>query len=122
MIHPVSRTLGLAALVTAATWLSSVAAVAATGTLLDQFRAGPMAGVDDVIFAARKINETDGHWYANLGYYAHDPNRKAWREGGKLYRWNVATGKLTGSEDVNNDGTVNIGDVVVIGLHWGETW
>jgi hypothetical protein len=25
-------------------------------------------------------------------------------------------------EDVNNDGTVDIGDVVVIGLHWGETW
>jgi cytochrome c553 len=69
-------------------------APAATGTLLDQFRAGPMAGVDDIIFAARKLNETDGHWYANLGYYAHDPERKAWREGGKLYRWNVATGKL----------------------------
>jgi hypothetical protein len=25
-------------------------------------------------------------------------------------------------EDVNNDGAVDIGDVVVIGLHWGETW
>ena len=59
-------------------------------TLLDQFRAGPMAGVNDIIFAARKLNETDGHWYANIGYYAHDPNRKAWREGGKLYRWNLA--------------------------------
>ena len=45
-----------------------------------------MAGVDEIIFAARKVNETDGHWYANIGYYAHDPNRKAWREGGKLYR------------------------------------
>ena len=63
--------------------------------LLDQFRAGPMAGVDDIVFAARKLNETDGHWYANFGYYAHDPNRKAWREGGKLYRLNLATGKLT---------------------------
>ena len=54
-----------------------------------------MAGVNEIIFAARKLNESDGHWYANLGYYAHDPNRKAWREGTKLYRWNVATGKLT---------------------------
>ena len=74
-----------------------------------------MAGVNEFIFAARKINETDGHWYANIGYYAHDPNRKAWREGTKLYRWNVATGKLTtllddprgGVRDpqVNYDGT-----------------
>jgi hypothetical protein len=70
-------------------------AAAATNTLLEQFRTGPMAGVDDIIFAARRINESDGHWYANLGYYAHDPQRKAWREGTKLYRWNVATGKLT---------------------------
>ena len=53
-----------------------------------------MAGVDEFIFAARKQNETDGHWYANLGYYAHDPKRKAWREGTKLYRWNLTTGKL----------------------------
>jgi cytochrome c553 len=85
----------LAMLVTGAALLSSPAAPAATNTLLDQFRAGPMAGVDEVIFAARRINETDGHWYANLGYYAHDPERKAWREGGKLYRLNLATRKLT---------------------------
>ena len=54
-----------------------------------------MAGVNDLVFAARRFNETDGHWYANIGYYAHDANRKAWREGGKLYRLNLATGKLT---------------------------
>ena len=78
---------------TALLWVLSTTAQAAT--LLDQFRAGPMAGVNDIVFAARKLNETDGHWYANLGYYAHDANRKAWREGGKLYRWNLATGKLT---------------------------
>lgn len=65
------------------------------GSLLQQFRAGPMAGVQDIIFAARKMNETDGHWYANIGYYAHDSNRKAWREGTRLYRWSVDTGKLT---------------------------
>ncbi len=53
-----------------------------------------MAGADEFVFAARKMNETDGHWYANIGYYAHDPNRKAWREGAKLYRWNLAGGQL----------------------------
>jgi hypothetical protein len=25
-------------------------------------------------------------------------------------------------EDVNKDGVVNVGDVVTMGLHWGETW
>jgi cytochrome c553 len=75
--------------------LLPAANAAGTTALLDQFRAGPMAGANEIIFAARKLNESDGHWYANLGYYAHDPNRKAWREGTKLYRWNVATGNLT---------------------------
>ena len=65
------------------------------GSLLAAFRAGPMAGVDEFIFAARKLNDSDGHWYANLGYYAHDANRKGWREGTKLYRWNCVTSNLT---------------------------
>ncbi|MFO1496780.1 MAG: hypothetical protein U1G07_00030 [Verrucomicrobiota bacterium] len=54
-----------------------------------------MRQVDEVVFAARKMNLTDGHWYANLGYYAHDPNRKAWREGAKLYRGHIANGSLS---------------------------
>src|SRR5512140_1614790 len=52
-----------------------------TPSLTERLHAGPMAGIDEFIFAARKMNDTDGHWYANIGYYAHDPNRKAWREG-----------------------------------------
>ncbi|HXP62983.1 MAG TPA: hypothetical protein VN829_20955 [Dongiaceae bacterium] len=68
---------------------------AAAEQLSDRFRAGPMTGAEEFVFAARKMNETDGHWYANIGYYAHDPNRKAWREGARLYRWSIATGKLT---------------------------
>lgn len=64
-------------------------------SLSSRFRTGPMAGVDDFVFAARKMNDTDGHWYANIGYYAHDPNRKAWREGAKLYRWNWSSNRLT---------------------------
>jgi len=67
----------------------------AAGQLSDRFRAGPMAGVEDFVFAARRMNDTDGHWYANIGYYAHDPSRKAWREGARLYRWNSTSGKLT---------------------------
>ncbi len=71
------------------------AAAASHPPLLAQFRAGPMAGVNEFVFAARKLNDADGHWYANIGYYAHDPDRKAWREGGKLYRWNITTRELT---------------------------
>jgi len=69
-------------------------AVPAAGDLLAEFRHGPMSSFTDVVFCARKPNPTDGHWYANFGYYAHDPNRKAWREGTKLCRLNLATGKV----------------------------
>jgi len=34
--------------------------------------------VDEVIFAARQTGR-DGHWYANFGYYAEGPHRKAYR-------------------------------------------
>ena len=61
-------------------------------TLLARLRPGPLAGVTEVIFCARKPNPTDGHWYANFGYYAHDPSRKAWQEGTKLCRLNLTTG------------------------------
>lgn len=63
--------------------------------LLAQFRAGAMKGVDDIVFAARALNLSDGHWYANFGYYAHDPSRKAYAEGGRLYRLNLVTGSVT---------------------------
>ena len=52
-----------------------------------------MAGVDEVIFAARPLGR-DGHWYANFSYYAADTDRKAYREGTKLYRLNLRDGKL----------------------------
>jgi hypothetical protein len=73
---------------------SSPPLVPAGDSLLTRFRAGPMAGADEFIFCARKSNEADWHWYANVGYYADDADRKAWREGAKLYRWNAATGAL----------------------------
>jgi len=50
--------------------------------------------VEEIVFAARRLNESDGHWYANFGYYAQDVNRKAWREGAKLYRLNLQSGEL----------------------------
>jgi hypothetical protein len=75
----------------AALWL--VTNSIAQTTLLDQFLSSPVA-VDEIVFAARALGQ-DGHWYANFGYYAEDPQRKAYTEGGKLYRLNLRTGKLT---------------------------
>ncbi len=75
--------------------LSLHAQTAPANDLRDRMLAGPLRETTEFVFAARRLNETDGHWYANLGYYAHDPNRKAWREGARLYRWNLRTGQLT---------------------------
>jgi hypothetical protein len=79
-------------------------ALSAQSPLLEGFRAGPMADAKEFVFAARKMNETDGHWYANIGYYAHDQDRKAWREGSKLYSWNSITGKLEALMDDSKGG------------------
>lgn len=63
--------------------------------LLARFRAGPLREVSEVVFCARRHNVGDDHWYANFGYYAHDPNRKAWREGTALRRLELDTGRVT---------------------------
>jgi Hydrazine synthase alpha subunit middle domain len=65
-----------------------------TNGLLASFLAGPMKGVEAIVFAVRNVNPTDGHWYANFGYYADQPERKAYREGTKLCRLNLRTGQL----------------------------
>jgi len=62
--------------------------------LLEGFLSGPLREVEAIVFAARGVNPTDGHWYANFGYYADNPDRKAWVEGGKLYRLNLHSGYL----------------------------
>jgi len=65
-----------------------------TNGLLANFLSRQMCGVDEIVFAARGVNPTDGHWYANFGYYSHDPARKAYVEGAKLYRFNLRTHEL----------------------------
>ena len=61
---------------------------------LEHFLAGPMAGVDEIIFACRQLNY-DPHWYANFGYYAENAERKAYRAMGRLCKLNIRTGQLT---------------------------
>ena len=59
--------------------------------LLDALAAN---GVKEVVFALRKFHG-DGHWYANIGYYAPDVARKAFHPFGQLCKLEVATGKVT---------------------------
>lgn len=72
-----------------------VSTASKTNDLLTGFLSQQMRGVDSIVFAARALNPTDGHWYANFGYYSHDPNRKAYAEGTKLYRLDLETRRLT---------------------------
>jgi len=86
---------GIAASVFSAFAAGPVQAKAPAQTnLLAGFLAGPMRGVDEIVFAVRKLNPTDGHWYANFGHYGPDPDRKGYREGTKLYALNLHTAKV----------------------------
>jgi hypothetical protein len=72
----------------------------ASSPLARSFLAGPMKGVDEVVFAARKPFLEPPHfgwthWYANFGYYSYDRSIPLYHPGGKLCKLNVRTGKLT---------------------------
>jgi hypothetical protein len=62
------------------------------GPMLQQFLKGPMAGVDEIVFAVR-VSGHD-HWYVNFGYYANEPDRLGYADGGRLCRLNLRTGTL----------------------------
>ncbi|MEI2726167.1 MAG: hypothetical protein V9H26_22430 [Verrucomicrobiota bacterium] len=85
----------LAAIFALTPFAVTIASGAAGSDLFTEFRNGPMHGVEAIVFAARGVNPTDGHWYANFGYYAHDPDRKGYAEGAKLYRLDLQTRELT---------------------------
>jgi hypothetical protein len=59
---------------------------AARAALLEQ-------GVREIVFAAREEGP-DGHWYANLGYFAPDATRMCYGAGGRLAVFDVASGAL----------------------------
>ncbi len=62
------------------------------------------SGAGKVVFATRPLY-TDGHWYANLSYFAQDTALKTYAKGGGLYVLDVATGALTTLVE-DADGTV----------------
>jgi len=66
------------------------------GSLREKALAGPLAGVQELIFVTRALYD-DPHWYANIGYYCDDENRKAYAgngtpDVGKLYALDIRTG------------------------------
>src|SRR4051812_6687448 len=78
--------------------LPAMAAAAPAGNrtdLLPAFLDGPMRSASELVFAVRKLNPSDGHWYANFGNYGPMPDRKAFRDGAKLLRLNLRTGNVT---------------------------
>ena len=50
---------------------------------------------EEIVFAQRSVNMSDGHWYANIGYYADSPDHLPPAEYGKLCKLNLKTGKVT---------------------------
>ena len=72
-----------------------------SSSLLAKALEGPLREAQDLVFCTR-LNYDDGHWYANIGYYCDDENRKAYTGNGKpdaglLCKWNFRTGALTNS-------------------------
>jgi len=66
----------------------SITAFGEPGDLPAELRA-----IDEIVFAARPYG-TDGHWYANFGYYSIDDAKKAYSIGGRLCRLNLKTGRV----------------------------
>ena len=47
-------------------------------------------GVDEIVFASRPLYP-DGHWYANISYFAQDENLKTYAKGGGVYIYRMGT-------------------------------
>jgi hypothetical protein len=52
------------------------------------------AGAPEIVFTTRDLYP-DGHWYANISYFAKDDNEMTYMNGGGLYKLHVKSGKVT---------------------------
>jgi hypothetical protein len=68
--------------------------VATAPDLLAEFRRGPMAGVDEIVFALRRLGE-DPHWYANFGSTLAGSRWRTYFDGGRLCKLDLKSGKQT---------------------------
>jgi hypothetical protein len=63
--------------------------------MLERALAGPLADCRELVFAVRSIG-SDGHYYANFGYYDNAPNKWAYGPGGgQLCKLDLRTGHVS---------------------------
>ncbi len=96
-MHRLLRLLALAILGATAT-PGRGAAPAMPPHLLAKALAGPMKDLQEIVFCSRTRYD-DGHWYANIGYYCDDQNKKAYPgngqpDAGRLCAYNLRTGQI----------------------------
>jgi len=79
--------------------LSAVLALASAGEVAcAEVRSEVLAqapALKEIIFAVRKNNPGDGHWYANFSYYGPDETRHTYQPGGRLCKLDVVSGVVT---------------------------
>jgi cytochrome c553 len=78
--------------------LAGLALAAGIGTTRAEVRNAVLArapALKEIVFALRKPNDRDGHWYANFSYYGPDEKRAAYRPGGRLCKLDLASGRVT---------------------------
>jgi len=77
------------------TVLASVPAVVEEGQAVLRQALIPVLGAEEILFTVRNAG-TDGHWYANFGYWCSDPAKKVYGPGGsRLAKLNLRTSKVT---------------------------
>ena len=59
----------------------------------EALKAGAFGPLAEIVFATRNT-VSDGHWYANFGYYCTSPERRTHGTQGRLCAWNLQTGAL----------------------------
>jgi hypothetical protein len=65
----------------------------ALGACTTALRSGAYGRFDEIVFATRN-HVSDGHWYANFGYYCYAPDKPVYGRHGRLCVWNLRTGAL----------------------------
>lgn len=92
-IHAIALTVPAAGEVELQAANASSAAGSHERRLLADFCKGPMAGVTEIVFAVRRLGD-DPHWYANFGSTLPQSRWPTYRDGGRLCRLHLSTGKL----------------------------
>jgi len=76
-----------------ATWGAAAEPARPQPGLLAEFRKGPVAGIRQLVFAARPLGD-DPHWYANFGDTLDASRWRTFLPGGRLCRLELDTGKV----------------------------